>query len=421
MRQSSNLRETGLDGSVKQTPARTFNLYITAKAVSVAGDRVAVLALTFLVIRISHSFAPALSVFYLCRLLPTLLGGLIVGVFVDRYDRRRTMVVCDVGRAVLLAAVPVLGALTLWTLYPLVILLSIFTIVFDTAARAALPDVVSEPKMIRANALIQGVETAGDFAYVLGGALIYWLGFQAPFYLNAATFCISALCVYGMRVPAHVLAGVSDWRQVFVLIREGIAHLVSNPFLKWSTVVLAIAPVAGGVAFVVTPLYAQHALGHGLAGLGPLRSGAFRYGMVQGAEAVGALLGVASVPWLARRMPRGTLFGLGVTGMGVADGVLAFVTNLYGAMGALLVAGAFSSIFVVCGITLVQSLAPSELRGRVLAARYTVLNAALAVGAALGGGLLLVLSYRTLWLLDGCVIVLASAFVWFLPAVRNQS
>ena len=106
--------------------------------------------------------------------------------------------------------------------------------------------------------------------------------------------------------------------------------------------------------------------------------------------------------------------------MGLADGSLGFVTTVYPAMVALLVAGFFNSLFIICGVTLVQTLTPTQVRGRVLAARYTVANTALALGAALGGVLLLVFSYRSLWFLEGAVIVLSSLFVWLIPRVRSE-
>lgn len=399
---------------------REFKLYITAQTVSVIGDRVAIIALTFLVIKLSNSFAPALAVYFVCRLLPTLVGGLLVGVFVDRYDRQRLMVGCDIGRAILLAAVPSLGELTLWSLYPIVVVLYAFTIVFETAARAALPDVVPESRMISANSVIQAIENGGDFAYVVGGALIYLLSLQAPFYLDAATFIVSALCVYAMRLPSVERGGLSSWSEVPVLVRDGFAHLWGNPFLKWSTVVLGIAPVAGGAAFVLTPLFAQHVLGQPPGSTGPLANGAFRYSLLQSGEAAGAVLGTLLASRLARHIPRGALFGIGVTGMGLADGSLGLVNSVYPAMAALLVAGLFNSLFIICGVTLVQTLTPTEVRGRVLAARYTVVNTALALGAALGGVLLLVFSYRGLWFLEGAVIVLSSLLIWLLPAVRGQ-
>jgi MFS family permease len=416
----TELTQSRVPETLDQAYGRDFKLYITAKAVSVVGDRVSIITLTFLVIKLSHSFAPALSLFYISRLLPTLVGGLIAGVLVDRYDRKRCMVICDLGRGALMASVPALGALTLWSLYPLVLVLYGFTVVFDTAAQAALPDVVPETRVMGANAIMQGIQTTGDFAYVLGGTLIYFLGLRAPFYLDAATFLVSAGCVFAMRVPSWNHADVSRREDVSSLIRDGISHLMGNPFLKWSTVALAVAPVAGGAAFVLTPLFADHALAHGLAGTGPIHSGAFRYSLLQGGEAVGAIVGALLVGPLAKRVARGMLFGIGVTGVGIAFFLLGFTTNLYFSMAALFAAGLFNSLFIICGVTLAQTLTPSEMRGRVLAARYTVVNASLAVGAAIGGALLLVFSYSALWFIAGTVIALSSLFIWVLPDVRGQ-
>ncbi|HEX6506907.1 MAG TPA: MFS transporter [Chloroflexota bacterium] len=399
---------------------RDFRLYITGQAVSLLGDRIAIIALTFLVIRLSRSFAPALGLFYICRVLPTLLGGLVAGVFVDHFSRKHLMVGCDLGRAALLAVVPATSALTLWTLYPLVIALYALTLVFDTAARAALPDVVPENRMMAANAVIQGFETSGDLAYVIGGALIYILSLQAPFYIDAGTFVFSAALVSAMRLPGNPAGSLPSARHVAERIREGTRYLLSNPFLKWSTIALAVAPVAGGAAFVLTPLYADHVLGQGVGITGPFHSGAFRFGVIQGGEAIGALVGSVLAGWLARRWPRGVLFGCGIAGMGVADMLLAFVTNIYTATAILFVSGMFNSLFIISGVTLVQALTPSEMRGRVLAARSTVLNTALALGSAIGGLLLLALSYRALWLLEGAVIVAGSLFVWLRPEVRRQ-
>jgi MFS family permease len=399
---------------------REFKLYLTAKAISVLGDRIALIALTFLVISLSHSFPLALSLFYICRLVPTLVGGLVVGVFVDHFSRQRLMIVCDLGRAVILAVVPSLGLLHIWIVYPLVVALYAFTVVFDTSARAGLPDVVPDTRMLGANALLQSVETGGDLGYLVGGALIYTLSLRLPFYIDAGTFLISAGLVSLMRIPGTQDPIAPTWRDIPGGVRDGFRLLMATPFLRWSTVTLAVAPVAGGAAFVLTPLFAQHVLQHSAGIVGPLHSGAFRYGLLQGGEALGALLGSLLIGPLARRMPRGRLFGIGVTGMGLADGSLAFITNVYGATAALLVAGLFNSLFVISGVTLVQSLTSTEVRGRVVSSRFTVVNTALAVGAAIGGSLLLVFSYRSLWIVEGAVIVAGSLFVWAHTEVRGQ-
>src|SRR5581483_4306318 len=65
-----------------------FRLYVAGQAVSVIGDRVATITFVFLLIGLTHSFPPALALFYLCRVLPTLLGGLLAGVFADHFHRQ---------------------------------------------------------------------------------------------------------------------------------------------------------------------------------------------------------------------------------------------------------------------------------------------------------------------------------------------
>lgn len=407
-----------------------FRLFATGQAVSIVGDRIGLIALVFLVVHLSRSYAPALGLFYVCRVAPTLAGGLMVGVFVDQFNRRRLMVTCDVARAALLAAVPLVTSLALWTLYPIVVVLYGLTLLFETAGRAALPDVVPKERMTAANSILNGIEQGADLAYALGGALVFLLQLQLPFYIDAVTFLFSALMIWAMKIPSRLSSGAGTlWvspagrpnpREVAVRIREGIAYLLGNPFLKWSSVTFAIAPLAGGAVFVLTPLYANHVLAQSPGLAGPLQSGAFRFSVLEVCLGVGALIGSWAVARLARGRPRGKLFGLGVAGCGVAYALLAFTSNLYLASGILVVFGVCNSFFVIAGMTLVQTLTPSEVRGRVIAARITIINAAIAVGSALGGVLLLRVPYSLLWIVLGGTIAASSLFIWLRPEVRGQ-
>lgn len=400
---------------------RDFRLYATGRAVSVVGDRIGLIALVFLVIHLSRSYAPALGLFYVCRVLPSMLGGLMAGVFVDRFDRRRLMVACDIARATLFAGIPLLTSLTLWTLYPIVVAVYALTLLFDTAARAALPDVVPEERMTEANSILNGIETAADLAYALGGALVFLLQLDLPFYIDAGTFVFSAFMIGGMRIPGRVRGPMPNPGEVIRLIRQGIDYLLSNPFLKWSSVTFAIAPLAGGAAFVLTPLYASHVLGQSAGLMGPLRNGAFRFGVLEVCLGAGALLGSWAMPRLARRWPRGYLFGSGVAGAGIAYALLGFTHNLYFASAIVLVFGVCNSLFLIAGMTLVQTLTPSDVRGRVVAGRLTIIDTAIAAGSALGSLMLLTVPYSVLWIILGGTIAAASLFVWLRPEVRGQA
>lgn len=399
---------------------RDFRLYVSGQTVSVIGDRVAIIALVFLVIHLTRSSALALALFYVCRVVPTLVAGLVVGVLVDHFNRRRLMIACDLGRALLLIAIPTVTGLQLWILYPLVVVLYALTLLFDTAADAALPDVVPEERMMAANAVLRGIQTVGDFAYAAGGALVFFLKLQAPFYIDAATFLFSALMISGMRIPFRPSAEMPNVLEVGRRITAGLHFVWGHPFLKWSTLTFALAPFAGGAVFVLAPLYANTVLGRGGGLIGPLHSGAFRFSLLEVSLGVGALAGSWLAPRAADRSARGRLFGAGIAGLGAGYAIVSVATNIYVACAVLVVAGIFNSLFVISGMTLVQKLTPSEMRGRVVAARATVINAALALGSLAGGLMLLVLPYRILWLALGAIICASSLFVWFHPEVRGQ-
>lgn len=399
---------------------RPFYLYASGRAVSVLGDRVALIALIFLVIGVSHGYAPALGLFYICRVLPALVCGLIAGVLVDHFDRRRLMIGCDLGRAVLVGLVPVLISVRIWLLFPLVVVLFGLTYIFDTAARAAIPDVVPEVSMTLANSILNGIDTAADFFYAIGGIMVVALPRDVPFYVDAATFVVSAGVVAALRFPAMERGPLPDLAEVIQRIHRGIQFLAGQSFLKWSTVAFAFAPFAGGIAYVVAPLYANTTLGHGPGLAGPLHGGAFRFSILEVALGMGALAGSVLMTRLSARLPRGQIFGMGMAGSGVADCLLGLTSNFYGALVIMVVSGAFNSMFVIAGLTLVQGLTPSTMRGRVLAARTTVVNASLALGSAAAGVLLISLSYRALWFISGAIILYASLFIWLRPDVRSQ-
>jgi MFS family permease len=415
------LTETSAHPTQRSTGAgRDFQLYATGRIVSEIGDRIAIIALVFVIIKLSNSSPLALALFYIARVLPTLAGGLVAGVLVDMLDRRLLMVSADLGRAIVLIAVPTLGSLSLWSLYPLVIVLYIFALLFDTSARAALPDVVPEGKLTGANAVLQGIETSADLAYAVGGGLVVALGLRVPFYIDAVTFLFSAAMVWRMRLPYLSRTVTPVRRNVMAATGEGIAFLLSMPFLRWSTLTFVVAPFAGGVMYVLVPLYANQSLAHSAGLIGPLRQGAFRFSVLEVCLGLGALAGSVLAVRLTRRLPRGRLVGIGILGMGLVDLSFAAIHNIYSAAVIMVAHGVFNGLFAVSVITLVQALTPTELRGRVVAVRNTAINGALALGSAVGGVLLGTVSFSTTWLLVGGLIAVASLAIWVHPQVRNQ-
>jgi MFS family permease len=399
---------------------RDFALYATGQAVSIAGDRIATITFVFLVLQFSGSFAPALALFYVSRVLPTLVTGLLVGVLTDRVDRRKLMIGCDAGRALLVAGTPLAVVHGLWTIYPIVVALYALTLTFDTSARAALPDIIPEDRMMGANSVIFRMQTAADVAYALGGFLVFAVGVKVPFLIDAATFVFSAFMIRFMRLPRHSTGALADMAGFVARIRAGMSYLFGNPFLRNSTVAYTFASVAIGAGFVITPLYASGVLGHGAGLFGPLKNGAFRFGMMEVALGLGAFFGGTLTVKVASRWPRGRMFAAGLTATGAAQFLLALTDSVYAAVALLALSGFFMSFFVISALTLLQALTPSDIRGRVVAGRTVVIQSSWALGSALAGVALLKLSVQPLWAIEATLFVIASLFIWVRPDLRSQ-
>ncbi|MDQ2999104.1 MAG: MFS transporter, partial [Chloroflexota bacterium] len=132
---------------------RNFTLLWIAQLISVAGSALTALAASILVYRLTGS-ALSVGLMLMATALPSLLIGLVAGVFVDRYDRKRIMIAADMIRAVLLGAIPLLIPFGITWLYVIVIVSSAVGQFFNPAHASLLPETASDEELAAANAFI---------------------------------------------------------------------------------------------------------------------------------------------------------------------------------------------------------------------------------------------------------------------------
>jgi MFS family permease len=182
---------------------RNFVLVWLAGVVSVLGDWVLNVGLPFYVYERTGSVL-ATGAMLAARTVPALLLGPVAGVFVDRWDRRRTMLAADVLRAAaVLALLAVQSDDGLWLIYPVAFLLSAIGQFFGPAQNALLPRLVGEAYLLRANALTAlGNELTRLVAAPLGGALMASLGLASVVWLDSVSFLASALAILLIAAPA---------------------------------------------------------------------------------------------------------------------------------------------------------------------------------------------------------------------------
>jgi dTMP kinase len=325
------------------------------------------------------------------RLMPAVLLGPFAGVFADRFDRRKTMVICDCMRFALFASIPLVHKL--WYLLAASFLVESVSLFWIPAKEASVPNLLPPAKLEAANqvSLITTYGTAPLAAAVFAGLAVLskTLGAAVPFfrtnpvdlalYFDAATFLFSAMTVYrlkeihGARRAAPVDDdGETESHGVFRDIAEGWRFVGSTPLIRGLVLGMLGAFAAGGAAI---------ALGRPFVGV--LHGGDAAYGVLFGAIFTGLALGMALGPKLLKDLSRHRLFGLAIIAAGSSLAVMALLPNLVLALFATMSVGAFAGIAWIVGYTLLGLEVEDDKRGRTFATVQSLVRIDLLVVLAL--------------------------------------
>jgi MFS family permease len=257
---------------------RNVRWLYAGQVVSQIGDGVSKVALLWFVYAITGS-ALDMTLIGVLQTIPPLVLGPFAGVYLDRVPKRRAMIVIDVARTGLLAAIPLLYAfdrLTLPRLYALVFVTAVFSMAFGPALNAAVPLIVAKEQLTRVNALMQSAMTMGQlFGPALSGVLIAAIGAPRALYVNAGGFFIAALCKIPLRVPHVEPRRTSDslWRQAVKDLSEGIRFIFIRHRLLFLLMIVASVFSLGSTGFVyLLPVVGDRILHVGAVALGWLWS-----------------------------------------------------------------------------------------------------------------------------------------------------
>ena len=389
---------------------RDYMLLWSGQALSDIGGAVSELAFPLLVLAVTHSPAQAGFVAAL-RALPATLFSLFAGVLVDRWDRKWVMLVCDAGRALSLASIPItfaLGHLTVWQLYITAFLEGTLMIVFTLAKTAAVSRVVTRAQLSTAVAQEEFVEgTTALFGPSLSGVL-YTLGAMFPFITDAISYLISIVTMMLIRTPFQ-RERVSTRRNVWAEIAEGVLWVWHQPFILTMTLLMgAGAFVFSGNALIIIILVQQQ------------HASAVVIGLIFAVGGIGSILGSLLAPHLEHRL---------TVGQSILLTRWYFVLSwpLYALAPLPLVLGA-----VEFGIGFVDpiedvpyfshrlKLIPDELKGRVISACRLFPGTMRPLGLALTGILIQRIGiFPTIWLAWAWLLVI-TVIVTAIPQVRRE-
>ncbi|XVQ07065.1 MFS transporter [Spirillospora sp. CA-255316] len=366
-----------------------FRRYWSAQTISYMGDQVTTVALPLIAVLTLNVTPFQMGLLAAAQLVPNLLISLHAGAWVDRHGRRaRTMIAMDVGRAVLLASVPVayvLDALSLAQLFVVTFLIGCMGVVFNLAAQGLFTAVVPREKFLEANSLTRG---SFSFSWVAGpglaGSLVQILSAPVVILADVVSFLGSALLLRGVRAkePEGDKDGGGN-------VREGLAFVRRTPALRAKFVAGTSLNFFYTVYFTLLLLYAARELG--------LPAGLI--GLALSAGAVGALLGSVLANKTVRRIGLGTSFVLGSLLYPAALALVPLAGGDQWTAFALLtiaefVSGAGLMLLDISGATLQQAITPDRFRSRVQGAYMTVSFGTRPLGSVAAGGLAEVFGLR---------------------------
>jgi MFS family permease len=335
------------------------------------------------------------SALLIAEFLPIVAIGLLAGPLIDRLPRRTILVASDLARAAVFVALPFAGSAAGIVL--LAGAAGVATSFFRPAVYAGLPNLVADDDLPRANGLLNSFDNlTWAVGALAGGVLVAASGPDMAYWLNAASFVVSALFIVQIRgrlEQGGVTAGEGHWRELgegFRLVRDT-RPLVAVLF-AWSLALVATACV--NVAEIVLAKQV-------------FDSGDFGYGLLLAATGVGLAAGSIAAPeWVAERGVRAP-YGVSILLMAVTTGAAAVAPNVW--VAALFVAanGFGNGIAIICNALIVQRGAPDRLRGRVFTFLMSASYGVLGLGMVVAGPLTNLLGAREMWWIAAGVYALA--------------
>jgi dTMP kinase len=325
------------------------------------------------------------------RFLPGLIIGVVGGVVADRFDRKRTMIVADFGRAVLVLVLVFVGNFR--DLFLITFAIEVLSLIRQPAREAVVPLLIPREHLMAANGLnlLAGYGTApvgsAIFAAIaqFGGSLAPWAanpGLSASFAFDAITFVLSGIIVLTISIPKlHIsrereAESALDVRAPLRDMVDGFRFVLGFGAVRRMVVGMAVGLFGGGALFVLGQPFSVEVLQAGDSG----------YGIIVTALGVGVGIGMGAMTLWGRAVQRREpLFGFALLIVGMAIAFAAGTTTAAGAAAWVFLAGGGTGVAYVTGFTHLHAVVSDDLRGRTFAALFSFARAALLVSFALAG------------------------------------
>jgi len=389
---------------------RSFTFLWLGQLVSTIGSALTSLAASIVVFRLTGS-ALSVGLMLIATSAPTLLFGLIAGVFVDRFDRKRIMIIADIARAVVVILIPILLPYGMAWLYVIVMLTSVIGQFFDPAHASVIPEIASDEELAAANSFI-AISAFGSTAvgFAAAGLIASKFPIEWAFYINGLTFLISGLCILAVRIAPLEIEGETTIRMIGKNLRAGMSFLANNALLR--SLLMVSLPVLLGFGLWNSLLlpFAERAL----------HASEFEFGLQEALTSVGFVMASLLMARVGDRLREGQWIAISYLGMALAAIFYSRTTSIPLAIVLVTIVGFMNAPAMISGRLLIQRNTERGIRGRVMSVFSVAKNIAFLLGMAAAGFADLV-DIRAMMLISALIILLSGVLTLFLPGLRQSA
>lgn len=413
---------------------REFMVFSVSQAVSLFGDKLDYMALLAMIAYFAREFqwesARAISFLSVVVALPTILFGPLAGILVDRWDRRKVMIICDSARTLLVLAVPVLAIATrsLPLIFALAFCVFLFGLFFNTSRLSIIPNLVGKDRVLGANSFMNLIgRVATLLGMFLGGLIVDWSGWlrlgikpvwSAGFYIDSLTYFVSviALLIVFKRLSGtwHPRTGrltVGDEARMFINQQSKMLHEVKELWRLVSrepSVLFVNCSVLGYVILGAAVLVLYIPIIQSGRDLGGVGLGTKGVGYVAAIGSVGLVLSSMAYGFLGHRFRKHKVMLFSFLLLGLVTMALAMLKQFLFVVPLALVAGLALSPVNIGMDTLIHESVPEQARGRIFSTREWILSLFFAISAFVIGQLTNFFAVRHLLFGVGALIAIAS-------------
>lgn len=373
---------------------RDYALLWWGATISALGDGMSFVALLWLALEQSRD-AGVVGLLAAAYTAPVVVGGLAAGVVLDRWNRRRVLIIDNLVRGLAIATIPVAAALDALTVPHLFVVAAIYGLLFMLSLAgipSVLPTLVDPDELTTANAMESvSFGIAGMVGPVMAGAIIAIVGAPIVLALDAASYGVFVACLFFLHeTPARpegrqaAGAGLPAGEHPAAAERGGsgllpaIRFVLDTPAVLTITVMYMAINIAQGMWTVLAPVYARDVLG----------GDASTYGLIVSAFGAGSLVGTIAVGGIGWPFALGRSIAVATLLTGLVFVPMLVLPPLAPSVAIMFLTGLFASSLTPWAQTIRMRLIPPGLRGRVFALLRTLMQGTTPVGAVIGGAML---------------------------------